>query len=94
MGPSARAGKNVSPATMTATPTTRPPNSGVSVGKVPTVAGTWRLRPSRPANASVGMMRKKRPNSVAMPSVVLYHWVLPVRPPKAEPLLLAVEAKP
>ena len=38
-----------SAATMTITPITSTTNSGVSVGNVPTEAGTWRLRTSAPA---------------------------------------------
>ena len=40
MGPSANAGKNVSPARMTVTPKSSPPKSGVSVGKVPADGAT------------------------------------------------------
>ena len=43
--------------------------------------------------ASAGMIRKKRPTSIAMPSVVVVPLVLPVSPANAEPLLLAAEAK-
>ena len=41
--------------------------------------------------ASAGMMTRKRPISIAMPSVRLYQGVLPVSPPKAEPLFAAAE---
>ena len=41
--------------------------------------------------ASTGIMVKNRPTSMAMPRVVLYHWVLALRPAKAEPLLLAAD---
>ena len=79
---------------MITTPKSSPANSGVPVGKVPAEAGTRCLRPSEPAMASTGIMRKNRPTSIARPSVVSYHWVLAVRPPKAEPLLLnAAEVK-
>ena len=71
----------------------RPANSGVPVGKVPAETGTGCLRPSDPAMASTGTMRKKRPTSMQTPSVVLNQSVLAVRPPKAEPLLLAAEVK-
>src|SRR6267378_3051254 len=66
-------------------------NSGVAVGNVPADAGTAFLRPSEPAIASAGIIRKKRPTSIATAPVVLYQRVLPVRPPNAEPLLLACE---
>ncbi len=42
------------------------------------------LRASEPAIASTGTMRRNRPTSIAMPRVVLYQSVLPVRPPKAD----------
>ena len=41
--------------------------------------------------ASAGTMMRKRPVSIAIPSVTLYQGVLPVRPPKAEPLFAAAE---
>src|SRR5439155_4651535 len=66
-------------------------NSGVAVGNVPADAGTGCLRPSEPAIASTGIIRKKRPTSIAIAPVALYQSVFPVRPPNAEPLLLACE---
>ncbi len=75
MGPSDRAGKKVSPATMAMTPTTRNPNSGVLVGIVPDVAGTLGLAASEPPIASTGMIVKKRAINIEMPWVVVYHWV-------------------
>jgi hypothetical protein len=56
-------------------------------------AGTGCLRASEPAMARAGTMSRNRPMSIDAPSVVLYQSVLPVRPPKAEPLLLAAEVK-
>ena len=41
--------------------------------------------------ASAGMITRKRPISMAMPIVMLYQGVLPVSPPKAEPLLAAAD---
>ena len=38
-----------------------------------------------------GMIIQKRPTSIAMAPVMLYKSVLPVRPPKAEPLLAVCE---
>ena len=67
----------------------RPANSGVSVGNVPADAGTGCLRASEPAMARAGTISRNRPTSIERPSVVLYQSVLPVRPPKAEPLLFA-----
>ena len=43
--------------------------------------------------ASTGMIRKNRPISMHSPSVVWYHWLVTVRPAKAEPLLFVAEAK-
>ena len=63
------------------------------VGKVPAEAGTGCLRASEPAMASAGTISTKRPISIDSPSVVLYQSVLPVRPAKAEPLLLPAEVK-
>src|SRR5664280_2401523 len=68
-------------------------NRGVPVGKVPDVAGTLCLRPSEPAMARTGTIRANRPTSMQIACVVLYQSVLPLRPAKAEPLLLAGETK-
>ena len=92
MGPSASAGKNVSPATIAITPATRNPNSGVCVGIVPAVAGTFGLAARAPPIASAGMIVKNRAINIEMPCVVVYHWVPVPWYAKAEPLLLAVEA--
>ena len=51
IGPSARAGKKVSPVTISTTPPISPPNSGVCVGSVPLVVGTARLRCERAGDA-------------------------------------------
>ena len=67
MGPSASAGRKVSPATTRTTPTTKPPKSGVWVGKVPALAGTTCLRAIEPAIASTGMISRNRPISIASP---------------------------
>ena len=73
---------------MRTTPTSRPANSGVPVGKVPAVAGTGCLRASDAGDREHGTISRKRPTSIARPSVVLNQSVLPVSPPNAEPLLL------
>ena len=78
---------------MTTTPTTRPANNGVCVGNVPADAGTVCLRAIEPAMPRTGMIRKKRPTSMARPSVVSYHCVAVVRPANAEPLLFAADVK-
>ena len=68
--------------------------AGVPVGKVPADGGHRLLAGQR---AGDGQHRARsggtgRPASTR-PSVVLYQSVLPVRPPKAEPLLLPAEVK-
>ena len=63
------------------------------VGKVPADGGIACLRASEPAMARAGTISKNRPTSIERPSVVLYQSVAPVRPPKAEPLLLPAEVK-
>ena len=64
-GPSARAGKKVSPPTIRMTPTRRPTNRPPSVGKVPAEGGSVFLAASEPAIAMAGMITKKRPTSIA-----------------------------
>ncbi len=49
------------------------------------------MRASEPAIASTSTIGRKRPPSIASPSVVLNQSVFPVRPPKAEPLLFAAD---
>ena len=78
---------------MMTTATTRPPNTGVSVARVPDVVGTFGLRTNEPAMASTGMMRKNLPTIMARPWVVFIHWVLAVMPANADPLLPAAEVK-
>ena len=74
-GPRLSAGKNVSAPTITITPTSSAANSGVVTGNVPGDGGTRFLRPRLPAIASIGMIMKKRPISIATPIVD----VVPVR---------------
>ena len=76
IGPRLSTGKNVRTPTMTITPTSSVAKSGVVTGNVPSDGGTCFLRPRLPASASIGMMIMKRPISIAMPIVVLYHFVL------------------
>ena len=49
------------------------------------------LPTGEPAIAKAGMMTRKRPISMPMPRVMLYQGVLPLSPPKADPLLAAPE---
>ena len=74
---------------MRITQTSSPAKSGVPVGNVPAVTGTRCFRASDPARASTSTIGRKRPPSMARPSVVLYQSVFPVSPPNAEPLLFA-----
>src|SRR5436190_23904820 len=92
-GPSARTGRKVSAATIATTPITSTTKSGVCVGKVPADGGTRRFRASAPASASVGMIRKNRPTSIATASAVFVHAVLAVKPANADPLLLPADVK-
>ncbi len=70
-GPNTSAGKKVSPPTMRIVPTSRPTNSAPWVGNVPAEAGTIFFAASEPATASIGTIIRKRPISIARPSVVL-----------------------
>src|SRR5262249_22885071 len=71
MGPSASAGKKVSPPMMTMTPTTRPMNRPPVVGNVPIDGGIDFLAASEPAIAIAGMIIQKRPTSIAAAPVKL-----------------------
>src|SRR4051794_27309342 len=75
------------------TPTISPPNSGLDVGSVPAVVGTLGLAAGEPPIASAGMIRKKRPTSMARPRVTVYQSGPVDWPANADPLLLAAEAK-
>ena len=94
MGPSARAGKNVRPATMTTTPTTRPTNSGVSVGNVP---GRRRHRLLAGQRAGDRQRRDDQEEPADQHGDAerrcSYQLCCAVRPANAEPLLLAAEVK-
>ena len=87
MGPSASAGKKVSPPTITITPTTRPTKRPPVVGNVPAEGGTDFLAASEPAIAMAGMIIQKRPTNIATAPVMLKNSVLAEMPAKAEPLL-------
>lgn len=78
---------------MRVTPTVIPTNCGRWVGRVPTELGVTPWLARDPAKASTRMMGRRRPNTIARPSAVLYHSVLTLIPAKAEPLLLAVDVK-
>src|SRR3984893_8296378 len=77
---------------MRMTPTSMPTNSGVLVSSVPALAGTGLCLASDPARPSAKISGANLPISITMPPAVLYQVVFVVRPAKAEPLLLAIEA--
>src|ERR1700733_4944355 len=77
---------------MRTTATSKPTNSGVLVSSVPALAGTGLCLASDPARPRAKISGANRPSSITMPPTVLYQGVLPVRPPNADPLLLAIEA--
>src|SRR5581483_9473477 len=87
IGPSASAGKKGNAPTIRMTPISKTTNSGVLTGKEPTEGGTIFLAARLPAMPIIGMIIRKRPTSMASPSVVLYQIVLTLKPPNAEPLL-------
>src|SRR5262249_27825974 len=91
IGPKLSTGKKVRAPTIKITLTNNPVNNGVVTGNVPSDGGTLFLRTRLPAIASVGMIMKKRPNNILIPSVELYQSVFAFSPAKAEPLLPAPE---
>jgi len=66
-------------------------NSGVVTGNVPGDGGMRLPRPRCPAIASIGMIMKKRPTSIAKPIVTLYQCVFALKPANADPLLPVAE---
>src|SRR6516162_7972894 len=76
---------------MTTTPVSSVENRAVLVGKVPADGGTICLRPSEPAMARTGIINRNRPTSMQRAPVTLNQSVLPLRPAKAEPLLLDMD---
>ena len=79
--------------TIRITPTSSTLNNGVVTGNVPSDGGTYFFFARLPAIASMGMIMKKRPISMVIAPDVLYQRVFPFRPPKAEPLLPAMDVK-
>jgi hypothetical protein len=71
IGPSASAGKKVSPPMIRITPTTRPTNRPPVVGNVPADGGMDFLPANEPAIAIAGTIMKKRPTNIALASVRL-----------------------
>src|SRR5580658_2838993 len=93
MGPRLSAGKNVKAPTIRITPTSSTLNNGVVTGNVPSDGGTYFFFARLPAMASIGMIMKNRPISMVIAPDVLYQRVFPLSPPKAEPLLPAMDVK-
>ncbi len=58
---------------------------------MPALAGAIFFAASEPAIAMIGMIMRKRPISMAMPSVVLYQGVFAVSPANALPLFPVAE---
>src|ERR1700686_5683783 len=92
-GPRLRAGKNVSAPTIRITPTSSTLNNGVVTGNVPSDGGTYFFFARLPAMDSMGIIMKNRPTSMVIAPEVLYQRVFPFSPPKAEPLLPAMDVK-
>ena len=67
-----------------------PMKRGVWVGRVPALAGTTFFFAKAPAIAKTGTMIQKRLIHMRMPPSQLWNGTLPLKPPKAEPLLLAM----
>src|SRR5262245_29040555 len=86
IGPRLNAGKNVNAPTIRITLTSNTVNNGVVTGNVPNEGGTIFLRARFPATASMGMIIKKRPTSIAAPIVELYQYVFAEIPANADPL--------
>src|SRR5262249_8794433 len=78
---------------MRITPITMPTNSGLSVGIVPTLAGTGCCLASEPARPRANTIGANRASSMAMPPVTLYQVGFVVRAAHAEPLLLAIDVE-
>ena len=87
MGPRARAGKKVNAPTISTVPTSRITKVRPETGKLPALSGTSFFLARFPARARTGTIKRKRPKSMAKPSVVFSQGVLAVNPAKALPLL-------
>src|SRR3984893_15222109 len=92
IGPRLRAGKKVNAPTIRITEMSRPVNSGVVTGNVPSDCGTYYFLARLPAIARTGITMKKRPNSMVAPRLELYQSVLALSPANAEPLFAPASA--
>ena len=93
IGPKASAGRKFSAPISNTVPNSNTTNVPPVTGNVPELAGAIFFCTSEPASAMIGTIIRKRPMSIAIPSVVLYHGVFAVRPAKALPLLPVPELK-
>ena len=91
MGPSVRAGKKDSAATITITANTMMPKVAVSVFNVPALSGTYFLVASKPAIATGPMMGRYRESSITKPQEIFQNGVLSPNPSKPLPLLAEEE---
>src|SRR4249920_2464884 len=87
MGPSDKAGKNDSAATIRITENTMIPNVLVSVFNVPADSGTNFFLARIPAIATGPIMGRKRESSMTRPQVMFQNGTPSPRPSKPDPLL-------
>ena len=90
MGPSAKAGMNVSAPTIKTTVIKTLTNRGVWVGSVPVLAGVIFFLLSDPAIASTGTINQYRLIHIKIPPSMLWVGTLALNPANAEPLLFAM----
>ena len=84
--------KQLQQPTISTTPSSTMTKSVPCVGNAPSDGGAFLFWASEPARAMIGTTPQTRPKSMTTPVVVLNQGVLMESPPKAEPLLAAVEA--
>ena len=93
MGLSASTGRKFNAPMSSTVPMSRMTKVPPDTGNVPTLGGAIFFCTSEPASAMMGTIIRKRPMSMAKPSVVVYQGVFAVRPAKALPLLPVAELK-
>ena len=71
IGPSARAGRKFSAPMSSTVPMSSTTNVPPDTGNVPALGGAIFFCTSEPASAMIGMIIRKRPMSIARPSVML-----------------------
>ena len=87
MGPSAKAGKKESAATMTITANTIIPNVPVSVFNVPALSGIYFFFARIPAMATGPMIGRNRESNITIPQVIFQNGTPSPNPSKPVPLL-------